>query len=119
LVWRPGFNSLNPRREEPEKKRRTPFSEKGVRPLFLERALASLGIVAGVVLVRVPSLIEGHALLPVWIVIVVAAIAGTPLFAILGGTAALLFMHDGVTPATILVEPYSLTVSPTLPPIPL
>ena len=45
--------------------------------------------------------------------------AGTPLFANLGGMAALLFMHAGVTPATILIETYSLSVSPTLPAIPL
>src|SRR5262249_50578597 len=89
------------------------------RNIWLDRALASLGIVAGVVLVRMPSLVEGHSLVPVWIVIVVAAVAGTPLFAILGGAAALLFMHDGVTPGTILVETYSLSVSPTLPAIPL
>src|SRR5262249_51617978 len=57
--------------------------------------------------------------LPVWVAIVVAAVAGTPLFAILGGAAALLFMHDGVTPATVLIETYSLSVSPTLPAIPL
>jgi len=105
LVWRPGFNALNPSREP------------AVRSL--DRAVASLGILAGIVLIRVPSLIEGHALWPIGIVIVVAAFAGTPLFAILGGTAAFLFMHDGVTPATVLIETYSLSVSPTLPAIPL
>ena len=105
LVWRPGFNALNPSREP------------AVRSL--DRAVASLGILAGIVLIRVPSLIEGHTLWPIGIVIVVAAFAGTPLFAILGGTAAFLFMHDGVTPATVLIETYSLSVSPTLPAIPL
>ena len=53
------------------------------------------------------------------ILIVAASSLGAPLFAILGGAAALLFMHDGVTPATILIETYSLSVSPTLPAIPL
>ena len=105
LVWRPGFNALNPSREPAVKS--------------LDRAVASLGILAGIVLIRVPSLIEGHTLWPIGIVIVVAAFAGTPLFAILGGTAAFLFMHDGVTPATVLIETYSLSVSPTLPAIPL
>ena len=106
VVWRPGFNALNPIRDP-----------NATRPI--DRALASLGILAGAVLVRTPSLVEGHALLPVWIAIAVAAVAGTPLFAILGGAAALLFMHDGVTPATVLIETYSLSVSPTLPAIPL
>jgi tripartite ATP-independent transporter DctM subunit len=120
LVWRPGFNALNPSREpheggEPRRGARTLARGPGA----VDRLLASLGIVAGIVLVRVPSLVEGHALWPIWIAIVVAAVAGTPLFAILGGAAALLFMHDGVTPATVLIETYSLSVSPTLPAIPL
>ena len=44
-----------------------------------------------------------------------AGAMGAPIFAILGGAAALLFLSDGITPATILVETYSLSVSPTLP----
>ena len=111
IVWRPGFNALNPATEDAR--------PSGARSIWVDRALASLGIVAGVLLVRVPSLLEGHALWPIWAIIVGAAVAGTPLFAILGGTAALLFMRDGVTPGTILVETYSLSVSPTLPAIPL
>ena len=83
------------------------------------RALASLGIAGGVLFLRVPSILEGHALWPAYVIVVVAAVAGTPLFAILGGMAALLFMHEGVTPGTILIETYSLSVSPTLPAIPL
>ena len=89
------------------------------RALWLDRALASLGLVAGVLFLRVPSILETHSLWPGCVVVIAAAIAGTPLFAILGGGAALLFMHDGVTPATILIETYSLSVSPTLAAIPL
>jgi tripartite ATP-independent transporter DctM subunit len=84
-----------------------------------DRLAASTGLWAGAVFVLAPSLIEGRALWPGFVVVVTAAVAGTPLFAILGGTAALLFMHDGVTPATILIETYALSVSPTLPAIPL
>jgi tripartite ATP-independent transporter DctM subunit len=83
------------------------------------RALASIGLVFGIVCLARPAVIEGVALWPAFLVVVAAAVAGTPLFAILGGTAALLFMRDGVTPATILIETYSLSVSPTLPAIPL
>jgi len=140
VVWRPGFNALTPATDDARLKgsrstgdgtsapadRTSPIaadrrsaSLSGERNLWVDRALASLGIVAGILLVRTPSLVEGHTLVPVFIVIVVAAVAGTPLFAILGGTAALLFMHDGVPSATILVETYSLSVSPTLPAIPL
>ena len=49
----------------------------------------------------------------------IGAVLGMPLFAVLGGAAAWLFLRDGVTPASILVETYSLNVSPTLPAIPL
>ena len=88
-------------------------------PFWLDRALASLGLVAGVLFLSVPSILQGHSLWFGFIVVIAAAIVGTPLFAILGGTAALLFMHDGTTPATILIETYSLSVSPTLAAIPL
>jgi tripartite ATP-independent transporter DctM subunit len=89
------------------------------RRRWIARALASSGLVLGAICLWRPALVEGVALWPAFVVIIAAAIAGTPLFAILGGTAALLFMRDGVTPATILIETYSLSVSPTLPAIPL
>jgi len=89
------------------------------RALWIDRGLASLGLLAGVLFLRSPSILEAHALWPAFVIVVAAAVVGTPLFAILGGTAALLFMHDGVTPATILIETYTLSVSPTLPAIPL
>ncbi len=95
-----------------------PVGSKG-RALHVDQALASIGIVAGVVFLRAPSLIEQTPLAVGLLVIVVAAVAGTPLFAILGGAAAFLFMHDGTAPGTILIETYSLSVSPTLPAIPL
>jgi C4-dicarboxylate transporter, DctM subunit len=89
------------------------------RSRTLDRTLASLGILFAVLILRVPSIVEGHSLALFYIVAVAAAIAGTPLFAILGGAAAFLFMRDGTTPGTILIETYSLSVSTTLPAIPL
>jgi len=121
IVWRPGYNSLNPATHvdthEPDATR----SGKTAAGLnsWLARGLASLGIVAAVVMLRSPSLVEHASLVPIGVLIVASSFAGAPLFAILGGTAALLFMRDGVTPATILIETYSLSVSPTLPAIPL
>src|SRR5262245_33714657 len=103
LVWRPGFNALNPAKEDARLKPsrstghgvseaatadRRGASLAGEWNVWLDRALASLGIIAGIALVRTPSLIEGHSLVPVWIVIVVAVVAGWQIFAILGGTAA-------------------------------
>jgi C4-dicarboxylate transporter, DctM subunit len=132
LVWRPGFNSLNPvthvdthepeatdARLKPSRSIGRSAKASAERAVWVNRAVAAIGILAGVLLTRVPSLLEGHRLWPIWVAIVAAAFCGTPLFAILGGAAALLFIHDGVTPATVLIETYSLSVSPTLPAIPL
>ena len=88
-------------------------------PGWTDRLAASTGLVLAVVLMRAPQLVEGRAAWPGLTVIAIAAVFGMPLFAILGGAAAWLFLHDGITPAAILIETYSLSVSPTLPAIPL
>jgi C4-dicarboxylate transporter, DctM subunit len=127
LVWRVGHATLQ---EDLEKaaaiddasalaRRSSPSVPSSEGGRWRDRAFASIGILAGILFAQMPSLLESHILWPAAVVIVASAFLGTPLFAILGGTAALLFMHDGVTPATILIETYSLSVSPTLPAIPL
>jgi len=83
------------------------------------RALGVAGLVAGVVLIQYPMLLEMRTPWPGLLIVFAAAVLGAPIFAILGGAAVLLFMSDGVTPATVLIETYSLSVSPTLPAIPL
>lgn len=88
-------------------------------PAWSGRGVASCGLVVGGLLLRYPFLPEGAAIWPGLLVIAIAAVFGAPLFAILGGAAAWLFLHDGVTPAAILIETYALSVSPTLPAIPL
>jgi C4-dicarboxylate transporter, DctM subunit len=117
LVWRAG-RPTTPSSASVAGERRSATAS-AERAVWIDRTLAALGLLAGILFLRVPSILEGHSLWPGFVVVVAAAVAGTPLFAILGGTAALLFMHDGVTPATILIETYSLSVSPTLPAIPL
>ncbi len=83
------------------------------------RAIASAGILVALALARVPALIEGWPAWPFLALIVIAAALGAPIFAVLGGSAVLLFMIGGIPPAAVLVETYSLSVSPTLPAIPL
>jgi C4-dicarboxylate transporter DctM subunit len=56
---------------------------------------------------------------PVFVILVLSALAGVPIFAILGGLALLLFYHDGVPTASVAVETYRIVASPTLPAIPL
>ena len=88
-------------------------------PAWPARALGFAGVLAGIALIRYPGLLENRPAWPGLAVVLIAAALGAPIFSILGGAAVLLFMSDGVTPATVLIETYSLSVSPTLPAIPL
>ena len=83
------------------------------------RAVASIGIVIGLVVMQTPGLLEGRTPWPGLMIVFIAGVLGTPIFVILGGAAVLLFMSEGVTPAAVLIETYALSVSPTLPAIPL
>jgi C4-dicarboxylate transporter DctM subunit len=83
------------------------------------RWLAGVGLIAGWFLGTHQSMLEGRSALPGLAIVVLGGALGAPIFAILGGAAAVLFMADGVTPAAILIETYSLSVSPTLAAIPL
>ncbi len=83
------------------------------------RLLAASGLVAAAVIWRSPGLLEGQDVWPGMFVIVAAGALGMPIFAILGGAAVLLFLSEGATPVLILINSYTLAVSPTLPAIPL
>ncbi len=59
---------------------------------------------------------------PAWpwlLLVVLATVAGGPIFAAIGGAAVLLLLAEGVPAAAVPVETYRLVVSPTLPAIPL
>ncbi|MEZ5293498.1 MAG: TRAP transporter large permease subunit [Vicinamibacterales bacterium] len=49
----------------------------------------------------------------------VGGIAGAPIFALLGGAAAVMFLSEGVSPSAILIQTYQLSTKPTLAAIPL
>jgi len=83
------------------------------------RLIASLGLLIGLWLALRPMTLEGFPAWPLVTLVIIGAALGTPIFAILGGAAAFLFLTTGVTPAAILIETYALSVSPTLPAIPL
>jgi tripartite ATP-independent transporter DctM subunit len=83
------------------------------------RLAAALGPVAGGALWLAEPSLEGAPAWPGLALLLLGAVLGAPIFAVLGGAAAWLFLTDGIPPATILVETYSLAVSPTLPAIPL
>jgi len=83
------------------------------------RTLAAAGLALGLVLGQRPELLDGRPVWPWLALLALGMIAGTPLFAVLGGAAAFLFMSDGVPLAAVPAETYRLSVSPTLPAIPL
>jgi tripartite ATP-independent transporter DctM subunit len=83
------------------------------------RTVAALGLVCGVLLAWKPLALQGFPAWPLVALVIAAGALGAPIFAILGGAAMFLFISDGVTPAAIMIETYALSVSPTLPAIPL
>jgi tripartite ATP-independent transporter DctM subunit len=88
-------------------------------PSWQGRMLAGTGLIAGLVIGQFPNTIDGTVAWPWLLVLAIATLCGSPIFAALGGAAVLLFLVEGVPAAAVPVETYRLTVSPTLPAIPL
>ena len=89
-------------------------------PSWRGRALAAV-LAAAVVVGVILSPLAGHTavFLGALALLLVAAVFGAPVFAILGGLAILLFRHADVPLASIPTEIYRLVTSPALPTIPL
>jgi C4-dicarboxylate transporter DctM subunit len=88
-------------------------------PQPLGRALAAVGIVAGLWIARNPEAFLGT---PVWIwlvLVVASAVLGAPIFAVLGGVTLFLFLSEGSLPIVMLVKAFEQLTSETLPSIPL
>jgi tripartite ATP-independent transporter DctM subunit len=84
------------------------------------RILAALGVVAGVVIARHPAWLEGGAVWPWLIVVLIGGLFGTPIFALLGGVAMFLFLADGQKIVVLLSKAHDeLTTSSQLAAIPL
>ena len=83
------------------------------------RAIAALGLLAGIWLSQFPSLLAGKNPWPGVALVLLGTALGGPIFALLGGVAVLLFIKDAVPIAAMPVEAYRLAVSPTLAAIPL
>ncbi|PVE08813.1 MULTISPECIES: TRAP transporter large permease subunit [unclassified Limnohabitans] len=61
----------------------------------------------------------GVPLWPCVLLLVMALLAGAPIFAVLGGLALALFWQDGTPLATVALSHYQITVNPSLPALPL
>ena len=83
------------------------------------RAVAALLVGMILYVVARPPVEPSLLVVPAFIGLLVATALGAPVFTALGGAALILFWGEGVPIASIPVETYRLTVSPTLPTIPL
>ncbi len=86
---------------------------------WIGRAIVARAILAGLWLGHHPQALEFRSPWPWLGLLVLAMLAGAPLFAILGGAAVFLFLIEAVPIAAVPVETYRLAVSPALPAIPL
>jgi tripartite ATP-independent transporter DctM subunit len=85
-------------------------------PARLACAAACGLVVAALTLLPLPP---GALRVPGLILLAISAIAGAPIFAVLGGAAVLLFWGSDLPIAALAVDHYRLTVNPSLPAIPL
>lgn len=84
------------------------------------RAVAVVGPVAGYWIATHPELLDGASAWPWLAGLIVAALLGAPIFVLLGGAAAILFMAQGSKPTVLLITAYQeLTGSAGLATIPL
>jgi tripartite ATP-independent transporter DctM subunit len=85
----------------------------------LGRLVAALGIAAGIGLASAPEQIAGMAWWPGIAILIGAAMLGMPIFALLGGSAVLLFLVQGDSAANVAIGGYDQLTSNDLPAIPL
>ncbi|MFA6562418.1 MAG: TRAP transporter large permease subunit [Verrucomicrobiia bacterium] len=83
------------------------------------RAIAALGVVAAAAFMFLPNSAGSFLFWPLMILLIVGTAVGTPIFAMIGGAALLLFWSEATPVSSVAVEAYRLTVSPMLPTIPL
>ena len=88
-------------------------------PRWPGRAMASVGLLVGLWLGGTGGILESGPVWPLISMVLVAAVFGAPIFTVLGGIAALLYMGDGDLPVLVSIETYALSIQPHLPAIPL
>ena len=86
---------------------------------WVARACAGAALAAGVWLSTSFEFLDGAAGWPWIVLVVVAALAGAPIFTVLAGTAIFLYMVISFPPAQVALYAYDLATEPTLPAIPL
>jgi C4-dicarboxylate transporter, DctM subunit len=89
-------------------------------PRWQGRAIASMGIIAGIVLNYNRAMLENQSALPWFILVIVAGIVGAPIFTLLGGFALFASLTGGNPPVVLPMMAYQeLTTSTGIAAIPL
>ena len=89
-------------------------------PLWYGRAIALVGIVAGVLLNQHRAILENQSVLPWFGMVIVAGVLGAPIFALLGGIALFASLTQGSPPIVLAIMAYQeLTTSTGIAAIPL
>ena len=89
-------------------------------PRWQGRAMATLGIVAGILLNYNRSMLENQSVLPWFLLVIIAGIVGAPIFALLGGFALFASLTRGNPPVVLPMMAYQeLTTSTGIAAIPL
>ena len=83
------------------------------------RLVAAAGLAAGVWLSGVYEILDGTSGWPWVVILVVAALAGAPIFTVLAGAAVFLYMTIFFPPAQVALYAYERAIDPSLPAIPL
>jgi C4-dicarboxylate transporter, DctM subunit len=83
------------------------------------RLLPVLSVCAVALLGLAAPWVGPQLLYPALAILLLAALLGAPIFALLGGAALLFFLAEGVPVAAIMAEAYRITVSPAIATIPL
>jgi tripartite ATP-independent transporter DctM subunit len=89
-------------------------------PSWSGRAIASLGIIAGIVLNQYRAMLENQSVLPWFLLVIIAGVVGAPIFALLGGFALFASLTRGNPPVVLPMMAYQeLTTSTGIAAIPL
>lgn len=88
-------------------------------PAWGGRAVAAAGLLIGIWIARTPEAFLDQSAWPWLVGVLVAAVLGAPIFAVLGGAALFLFLVQGSLPIVMLIKAYEQLTNETLPSIPL
>jgi len=87
---------------------------------WVGRIIAAMGLIlAGAFVFFLEPTEAANLLVPGLILLIIAGVLGSPIFAVIGGVALLLFFAEDISLAAIPVEAYRIVASPVLPTLPL